>query len=172
MPNFRAVGSVLDHIFDHKCLFPALAVRRQRFMSGLKDAGHLFRFAGLFVVAFLVFLVVRGYVVPKTFGQYGHYRGAAMGEIAAASGEVCRAPDVRKLPLGYCRYQNQGRACARELRGLPRRALSASACAAAAQGEPLPAFRGPDRSPASPRYSYPSPRRRSSDSGSGRSRTH
>ena len=51
-------------------------------MSGLKDAGHLFRFAGLFVVAFLVFLVVRGYVVPKTFGQYGHYRGAAMGEIA------------------------------------------------------------------------------------------
>jgi hypothetical protein len=52
-------------------------------MSGLKDAGHLFRFAGLFVVAFLVFLVVRGYVVPKTFGQYGHYRGAAIGEIAA-----------------------------------------------------------------------------------------
>jgi hypothetical protein len=35
------------------------------------------------VVAFLVFLVVRGYVVPKTFGQYGHYRGAAIGEIAA-----------------------------------------------------------------------------------------
>ena len=51
-------------------------------MSGLKDAGHLFRFAGLFVVAFLVFLVLRGYVVPKTFGQYGHYRGAAIGEIA------------------------------------------------------------------------------------------
>ena len=52
-------------------------------MSGLKDAGHLFRFAGLFVVAFLVFLVVRHYVVPKSFGEYGHYRGAAIGEIAA-----------------------------------------------------------------------------------------
>ncbi len=52
-------------------------------MSGLKDAGHLFRFAGLFVLAFLVFLVVRSYVVPKTFGQYGHYRGAAIGEIAS-----------------------------------------------------------------------------------------
>jgi hypothetical protein len=49
----------------------------------LKDAGHLFRFAGLFVLAFLVFLVVRGYVVPKSFGQYGHYRGAAIGEIAS-----------------------------------------------------------------------------------------
>ena len=52
-------------------------------MSVFKDAGHLFRFAGLFVLAFLIFLVVRHYVVPKSFGQYGHYRGAAMGEIAA-----------------------------------------------------------------------------------------
>jgi cytochrome c554/c'-like protein len=52
-------------------------------MSVFKDAGHLFRFAGLFVLAFLVFLVVRHYVVPKSFGQYGHYRGAAIGEIAA-----------------------------------------------------------------------------------------
>ncbi len=51
-------------------------------MSVFKDAGHLFRFAGLFILAFLVFLVVRHYVVPKSFGQYGHYRGAAMGEIA------------------------------------------------------------------------------------------
>jgi len=51
-------------------------------MSIFKDAGHLFRFAGLFVLAFLVFLVVRHYVVPKSFGQYGHYRGAAIGEIA------------------------------------------------------------------------------------------
>ncbi len=51
-------------------------------MSVYKDAGHLFRFAGLFVLAFLVFLVVRHFVVPKSFGQYGHYRGAAIGEIA------------------------------------------------------------------------------------------
>jgi hypothetical protein len=52
-------------------------------MSSLKDAGHLFRFAGLFVLAFVVFLVVRHWVVPKTFGQYGHYRGASIGEMAA-----------------------------------------------------------------------------------------
>jgi hypothetical protein len=51
-------------------------------MSVFKDAGHLFRFAGLFILAFLIFLVARHYVVPKSFGQYGHYRGAAMGEIA------------------------------------------------------------------------------------------
>ena len=52
-------------------------------MSVFKDAGHLFRFAGLFVLAFLIFLVVRHYIVPKSFGQYGHYRGDAIGEIAA-----------------------------------------------------------------------------------------
>ena len=51
-------------------------------MSAFKDARHLFRFAGLFVLAFLVFLVVRHYYVPKSFGQYGHYRGASIGEIA------------------------------------------------------------------------------------------
>jgi hypothetical protein len=52
-------------------------------MNVFKDAGHLLRFAGLFVLAFLVFLVVRHYVVPASFGQYGHYRGAAIGDIAA-----------------------------------------------------------------------------------------
>jgi uncharacterized CHY-type Zn-finger protein len=52
-------------------------------MRVLKDAGHLFRFAGLFVVAFLVFLLVRGQVVPKSFGEYGHYRGDAIRDIAA-----------------------------------------------------------------------------------------
>jgi hypothetical protein len=52
-------------------------------MNAFKDAGHLFRFAGLFVIAFLAFLAIRAYVVPKSFGQYGHYRGAAIGEIAA-----------------------------------------------------------------------------------------
>jgi uncharacterized CHY-type Zn-finger protein len=52
-------------------------------MSGLKDAGHLFRFVGLFVIAFLVFWVIRGFVVPKSFGEYGHYRGAAITDIAS-----------------------------------------------------------------------------------------
>ena len=52
-------------------------------MGAFKEAGHLFRFAGLFVLAFLVFWLIRGYVVPKSFGQYGHYRAAAIGEIGA-----------------------------------------------------------------------------------------
>ena len=52
-------------------------------MGLLRDAGHLIRFGLLFVAAFAVFLVLRHFVVPKTFGEYGHYRGAALGEIAA-----------------------------------------------------------------------------------------
>jgi hypothetical protein len=71
-------------------------------MSVFKDAGHLFRFAGLFVIAFMTFLVVRHYVVPKSFGQYGHYRGAAIGEIAThpakfAGHEMCENCHVNVL---------------------------------------------------------------------------
>lgn len=61
-------------------------------MNGFKDIGHLFRFAGLFVIAFVIFLIVRGYIVPKTFGEYGHYRAAAIPEIAA-------------LPMTYAGHQ-------------------------------------------------------------------
>ena len=52
-------------------------------MSIFKDAGHLFRLAGVYLAVTLLFLVVRAAVVPASFGQYGHYRGAAIGEIAA-----------------------------------------------------------------------------------------
>ena len=52
-------------------------------MNVFKDAGHLFRFAGLFVLAFIIFLIVRRYVVPPSFGQYGHYRANSIAEMAA-----------------------------------------------------------------------------------------
>ena len=52
-------------------------------MRLFKDAGHLFRLAGLFTIGTLSFFGLRALVVPKSFGEYGHYRGAAIGEIAA-----------------------------------------------------------------------------------------
>ncbi|HUX45777.1 MAG TPA: cytochrome c3 family protein [Terracidiphilus sp.] len=52
-------------------------------MSFFKDSGHLFRFAGIFVFLFLAFLVIRVFVVPKSFGEYGHYRGNAIKDMAA-----------------------------------------------------------------------------------------
>ncbi len=48
-----------------------------------KDASHLFRLAGVFAAGILVFVLVRGLLVPKSFGQYGHYRGNALNEIKA-----------------------------------------------------------------------------------------
>jgi hypothetical protein len=52
-------------------------------MNKFQDAGHLFRLAAVFVAGFLLFVVIRGFMVPRSFGQYGHYRGDAMREIAA-----------------------------------------------------------------------------------------
>jgi Cytochrome c7 and related cytochrome c len=51
-------------------------------MRIFRDTGHLFRFAGIFAVAIFIFLAIRGWLVPHSFGQYGHYRGAALTEIA------------------------------------------------------------------------------------------
>jgi hypothetical protein len=52
-------------------------------MSNFKDGNHLFRLAGVYVLGTLSFLAIRAFVVPHSFGQYGHYRGAAISEIAA-----------------------------------------------------------------------------------------
>lgn len=51
-------------------------------MNMFHDAGHLFRLAAVFLAGLVLFLVLRGFLVPRSFGQYGHYRGAAIAEIA------------------------------------------------------------------------------------------
>lgn len=45
-----------------------------------RDAEHLFRLAGVFVALIVVFLVVRAFLIPESFGDYGHYRAAALDE--------------------------------------------------------------------------------------------
>ncbi len=44
----------------------------------MKEAAHLVRLAAAFLVAFVAFLVIRQAVVPKGFGQYGHFRPGAL----------------------------------------------------------------------------------------------
>lgn len=61
-----------------------------------KDIEHLIRLAVVIVVLLAIFLVLRAAVVPQSFGQYGHYRGAAVAEAAArpiafAGHDVCEA---------------------------------------------------------------------------------
>lgn len=65
-------------------------------MIAFKDVQHLFRLATVFVLGLIMFLVLRAVLVPKSFGQFGHYRGDALHEIAArpiafAGHEVCEA---------------------------------------------------------------------------------
>jgi len=73
-------------------------------MAQLKDMTHLIRMGGVFLLGLILFLVIRSVFVPKSFGEYGPYRGAALGEIKArpiayAGHETCEAchPDVMEL---------------------------------------------------------------------------
>jgi hypothetical protein len=51
-------------------------------MKTFGDFGHLFRLAAVFVVGLTLFVVLRAFMVPRSFGQFGHYRGDAIHEIA------------------------------------------------------------------------------------------
>lgn len=61
-------------------------------MSRWKEAAHLIRPAVVFLALTLVFLAVRHAVVPASFGQYGHYRGAVLEE-------------VRQTPIRFAGHQ-------------------------------------------------------------------
>jgi len=54
----------------------------------LRDWVHLIRPAVVLLAGMALFLVVRSLVIPKAFGQYGHYRPGAL-------------EDIRKKPLAY-----------------------------------------------------------------------
>jgi cytochrome c7-like protein len=47
------------------------------------DFGHLFRLAAVFLAGIVVFVAARSFLIPHSFGQYGHFRGDAIQEIAA-----------------------------------------------------------------------------------------
>jgi hypothetical protein len=61
-----------------------------------RDSGHLIRPA-LVLLAFLaIFIAIRGAIVPKAFGQYGHFRPGALAlvrehKIAFAGQDACIA---------------------------------------------------------------------------------
>src|SRR5271165_3247307 len=63
-------------------------------MGKFKDSSYLLRLAALFAVGLIAFIAIRAAVIPKSFGQYGPYRGKALTEITArplsyAGHEVC-----------------------------------------------------------------------------------
>jgi hypothetical protein len=52
-------------------------------VSKFKDAEHLIRLAVAFVVVLIFFVALRQHFIPKSFGQYGHYRGDALAELSS-----------------------------------------------------------------------------------------
>jgi Cytochrome c554 and c-prime len=44
----------------------------------VRDSSHLVRLAVVLIAAITVFVLVRQAVIPKAFGQYGHYRPGAL----------------------------------------------------------------------------------------------
>lgn len=65
-------------------------------MANLKNVSHLLRLAAVFLLGLIVFLLLRGVLIPRSFGRYGHYRGEAIAEITArpisfASHQTCES---------------------------------------------------------------------------------
>jgi hypothetical protein len=75
-------------------------------MNRFKDSEHLLRVVGVFLVGVTIFICLRAWFVPKSFGEFGHYRADSLAEIAAlpimhAGHETCEAchsdvADVKK----------------------------------------------------------------------------
>ena len=49
----------------------------------LRESEHLVRLVLVLGGVVLVFLAIRHFIVPPSFGQYGHYRAASLGEVRA-----------------------------------------------------------------------------------------
>jgi transcription elongation factor Elf1 len=52
--------------------------------SHWRNSAHLIRLGAVMLVFVAVFAVIRQFLVPKTFGEYGHFRGAVLEELRAA----------------------------------------------------------------------------------------
>lgn len=74
----------------------------------LQDSEHLVRMAAVLVAGLAIFLLIRFAIVPKSFGEFGHYRGAALEEIRArpisfaghAACEMCHDDVVKVKSAG------------------------------------------------------------------------
>lgn len=91
--NHRS-SPVIPGIQEHCVLRQAGWFPRWTYM--FKDLEHLIRLAVVIAIAMVAFVLLRAAVVPASFGQYGHYRGAAISEIAArpiahAGHEACES---------------------------------------------------------------------------------
>ncbi len=74
----------------------------------LRNTEHLLRVVVLLALGVAAFLVIRAAVVPKNFGEYGHFRPASLGEISArpvrfaghAACEACHTDEAETKSKG------------------------------------------------------------------------
>ena len=52
--------------------------------SSFRHGAHLIRLGVVVLIFVGLFAVLREHMVPETFGEFGHYRGAALAELRAA----------------------------------------------------------------------------------------
>jgi hypothetical protein len=58
----------------------------------LRDSGHLIRPAAVLLAALCIFLVARTALIPKAFGEYGHYNPGAL-------------ETIRQKPVSYAGHE-------------------------------------------------------------------
>ncbi|MGA7237584.1 MAG: multiheme c-type cytochrome [Bryobacteraceae bacterium] len=74
-----------------------------------KESGHLARMVALLGMGLAAFLLVRAAIVPKSFGQYGHYRGAALAEIMARPGSFAGKATCEACHADIAETKNKGK---------------------------------------------------------------
>ena len=78
--QLREIVEVLNAFADFFWLATCIASYRG---LRVKDSEHLIRVAAVFLGGILVFAILRGFLVPASFGLYGHYRADAIKDVAA-----------------------------------------------------------------------------------------
>jgi len=79
----RVRGEALAHAAPARDgTFPDAVAFGPREPLAFADYEHVLRMAAVFVVAIICFLGWRSWMVPKDFGQYGHFRGGAIADAA------------------------------------------------------------------------------------------
>ena len=94
-------------------------------VAKFKDAEHLVRLAVVFAVVLLVFVLIRAHFIPKSFGEYGHYRGDALAELASKPMHYAGHQACEDCHSDEADHEESGQARGRQLRSLPRPARQA-----------------------------------------------
>lgn len=76
--NRQIIGNTMSRLGGWIAVLGVVDMRRV-----LKESEHLIRMALVLAGGAIAFLLIRHLIVPPSFGQFGHYRGAALDDVRA-----------------------------------------------------------------------------------------